>query len=88
MILFALFGLLALLSIYVGVKQNDLYRSCIINTTKRLSLKIINDALAKPLSDGDKQEVNYVKRVYIVYLVVFYCSVSYALFEVYRAAIK
>jgi len=88
MILFALFGLLGLSSLYIGSKQSGLYQSRVINGTWRLSLKIINNALAKSLSEEDRREVIHLKRVYIAHLVLLYCSVSYAFYEVYQSAVK
>ncbi len=87
MIWVAVFILMGL-SLYIGSKQHDLYYSCITNTSRRLSLKILNNTLAKPLSDKDRREVLYVKRVYIAYLVLFYCTIFYAFYEIYRSAVN
>jgi hypothetical protein len=88
MILFGLWCFWGIIHFYIAAKQADFYRLYITDTTNQLSFKILNNALAKPLVDKTRREVLFVKRVYTVYVILFYCCIGYALFEIYRSAIN
>ncbi|CAN5283757.1 hypothetical protein BH09BAC6_BH09BAC6_10520 [soil metagenome] len=86
MILFGLFGLTVLLSLYLASQNAWLYQTGIVKTTKRLSLKIINDALKKEIDLVLLKKIKYIKRVYIVYLLLFYLSIFLAILKIYMAS--
>jgi len=85
-LLFILSGVLAISSLCIGSVSLKLYQSGIINTTKRLSLKIINSAISKEIKDDERKKLISIKRFYVIYLLIFYGVIIYALVEVYIAA--
>jgi len=83
---FGLFGIIAFSNLYFGSQSLWLYQSGRINITKRFSLKIINYAIKKESDPLIIRKLINIKKVYIVYLIIFYTSVFYAFFKVYMAA--
>jgi len=86
MVLFCLFGLIALLSIYLGSQNSRLYQSGIVDTDKRLSLKKLNGAIEKQTDAFTIKRLRSVKTVYIIYLLTFYISIVFAIYQIYLAA--
>jgi len=87
MILFVPIGLLILSNLYFGAQHLSLYQRGKINTTRRFSLKIINGVLAGDIDEQERKKLTTVKRLYIVYLILFYATIACAAIEVYIAAI-
>jgi len=86
MILFILFCVLGIGSLYIGSVSLTLYQSGITNTTKRLSLKIINTALSKEINEGNRKKLIHIKRFYLIHFLIFYGAIIYAFIEIYIAA--
>jgi hypothetical protein len=86
MILFILFSAFGISSLYIGSASLKLYQSGITNTTKRLFLKIINNAMSKEINDEDRKKLMSMKRFYLIHLLLFYGAMIYAFIEIYIAA--
>ncbi len=65
------FGLSIVCYLYVMLLYVTLFRSGIITTYKRISFKVINEAMRDKRSDVDIIRLQYLKRVYRVYLFLF-----------------
>jgi hypothetical protein len=57
--------LCAVMSIYIGAQQLRLYQAHVINSTKKISLKIINNALA---AQTNTQTIKILRRLKVVYI--------------------
>jgi hypothetical protein len=86
MILIILFVVLGISNLYFGSQSLKLYQSGQINTTKRLSLKILNNALANEINNEGRKKLLITKSLYIVYLLIFYSAIIYAIIEIYVTA--
>ena len=86
MVFFALFGLSALLSLYFGSQSLRLYQSGTVNTHKRISWKILNDAIKKESNIIVLKKLTFLKYLYVVYLLMFYFSIFWAILKIYVAA--
>lgn len=68
---------MALLSLYLGILKNRLNLMNIYRTDKRFSIKRLNKALSIAKDDDEQKLVQYVKKVYQVYLVSFYVLIIF-----------
>jgi len=82
MVLFALFGLIGLLNLYFGSQSLWLYKSGIVDTNKRLSLKILNYVIKKESNASIVKKLIFIRYIYIGYLLIFYFSISLAILKI------
>lgn len=86
---FVVFGLSAIIgaaNLYWGTQSSWLFQSGRINTTQKLSLKIIDLALKKETDPLIITKLTRMRKAFILYLIVFYTLVILAIFLVYLAA--
>lgn len=67
---------LILLNIYIASLYRDLYMKGIINTDKRVSLKILNQALLKT-SNNERILILKCKKYYVFFLALFYIELFF-----------
>ena len=72
-------GFIVAFNLYIGYRYARLNQFGVLNSNRKISLKILNSHLAT--NNGNKDIIN-LKRLYIVYLILFYLSVISAIVAV------
>jgi hypothetical protein len=88
MILMILVILVGLLNFYLADQQLKLFQLGVFRTPKRMSLKIIDEALINENNKEHYVTLNRVKLIYWIYLLLFYLTIVIVAFKIYCAATK
>ena len=73
------------LNFYITSLYRDLYMRGNINTDKRVSLKILNQALLKTSNDYDKNLAAKCRKYYILFLTLFYTELFFVFFLILKS---
>lgn len=73
------------LNFYITSLYRDLYMKGNINTDKRVSLKILNQALLKTSNDDDKNLVAKCRKYNILFLTLFYTELFFVFFLILKS---
>lgn len=71
------------INFYVGFLYNKMYNEKIVNTTRRVSLKILKEAARVNKKENDVFLIKKTKRWYVCYLTFFYSSILLILLKFY-----
>ena len=60
-----------------------LYQDGLINTNRKISLKILNNAVKDAQSDSDRMKVEKLKRIYVPFVFLLYLTIIIGVFLVF-----
>ncbi len=70
-----LFFLAMILNLYSGMLYFKLYQEGVFSSKRRVSFRILNDAVKQTNSKLTLAELAYCKKIYFAYVVLFYLSI-------------
>jgi|GEM_PF-3848451 len=88
MIIFILFCLCGIVNLYIGSQHLKFYQKGIIKKTKRVSIKILNEAIKNESEEDVLKQLKFLKVIYIVNTLLIYSAIFFAICEIIKAANK
>jgi hypothetical protein len=83
-----LFAIAIIIQIYIGTLHYRLNQQNIINTNRKPSLKILNEAIKNTNNKQNLTQLIYCKKVYIISLILFYSSILLIIFSIWNSSVK
>lgn len=88
MLLFVMFISCGIINFYLGYQQLRLLKKGSLNISKRISLKILNKAIAAETEIDTLKKLRLLKVVYIINIVLISIAIIIAAYGIYSNAVK
>lgn len=77
-----LWAIIIFYNFYIAYRYMKLYNEGLINTNRRISIKILNKHIGEAKGNDAKEKIQRLKRIYVPFLILFYSAILLALLSI------